>query len=167
MVKWLASIVALLLLSGCFTPGGVKKLGESYQTVFGRLAAPPVLANNRLFLYIKLTPKDGQEEGTILICVAENEDKEQILKVLADSVMKAGEYDKPLAIIGEHVRGPWQEYAEGIDFEVYAVGYWNPAGEKYQTVMTTYGTKAMDLLSSISWRSFLQTLGKKAVDVAL
>lgn len=142
-------------------------MGENYPTVFGRLAAPPVMEHNRLFLYLKLTPKEGQTEGTILICVAENKEREEILKVLADSVVKASEYDKPLAIIGQPIHGAWQEYAEGIDFQIYAVGYWNPAGQKYQTVITTYGTQAMDLLASMGWRNFIQSIGRKALDVAL
>jgi len=156
-----------LLLFACSTPGDLKKLSEDYPTVWGRLAAPPTVESHRLFLYIKVAPKEGQGEGTILVCIAENKEREEILQRLSERAVESGEANKPLALIGKPVQGPWQEYAEGIDFEIFAVGYYNPKAQKYQTVITTYGDSLRDLINSMSWSHFIQSLGKKAIDAAL
>lgn len=160
-------LFSTLLCMSCSTKSGLKELSQEFPTVWGRLAAPPTLEGSRLFLYIKLAPKEGKTEATILICVAENDEKEGILQRLSERVVESGEADKPLALIGKPIQGQWNEYAEGIDFEIYAVGYFNPKGQKYQTVITTYGTRLQDLISSVSWGDFVQMLGKKAVDAAL
>lgn len=159
--------LVLLCVAGCASSDGLKGLGKKFPTLWGRLAAPPTLENHRLFLYVKVTHQEGYGEDEIIICVAENEEKAEILKRLAARVVESSEAGKPLALIGNPVRGSWQEYAEGIDFEIYAVGYFNPKGQKYQTVITAYGTRLKDLMGSISWGEFIKLLGKKAVNTAL
>lgn len=67
-------------------PADVKDLSEDYQTIQGRLAAPPVLekGDKRLFLYIsREQPID--EEKEVLVCVAFNDEQERILRDLAEA----------------------------------------------------------------------------------
>lgn len=155
--------LALLALACSSTPDAMREMSEEYRTVWGRLASPPELQSRRLFLYVRTTLADGQE--VILVCVAENREKEGILAALADKVVIASEAGKPLALIGTPIEGAWREYAKGVDFELYAVGYYNPRGEKYQTVITVYGTRLRDFVRSASWSDFLKMVGGKAVDV--
>lgn len=168
MISSAAKKFLLLLITGlltaCSTPNTLKELSEEYTTVRGKVVAPPTPEAHRLFLYIQMEPQEGETEGRVLTCVAENQEKEGILKLLAERVVEA---DKPLFLIGNPIQGPWHEYAEGVDFEVFAVGYYNPKAQKYQTVITTYGDRVSDMVRSVSWGDFLKMVGKKAVDTAL
>ena len=162
--KSLLGFFLLIIISGCSTPQTMRDLSENYATVRGRMVAPPSIQPHRLFLYIQIDPLEGQTAGNILVCVAENKEKDQILQQLSTNIVEA---DKPLFLLGSPVKGAWNEYAEGIDFEVYAVGYYNPKAQKYQTVITTYGDRVQDVVSSIGWGNLLKAIGRKALDTAL
>ena len=167
MKFWKSLIFGFFLsavIIGCGTPQTMRELSENYTTVRGRLVTPPSIQAHRIFLYIQTDPEEGQEQGAILVCVAENKEKDSILQQLAVNVVEA---DKPLFLLGMPVDGSWNEYAEGIDFEVYAVGYFNPKAKKYQTVITTYGDRVQDVVSSLGWGNLIKAIGKKALDTAL
>lgn len=142
----------------------MKELSEEYETVWGRLVAPPKITDHRIFLYVQKAPEEGQEAGLVLVCVAENTQRDEILKNLALAVVES---DKPVYVLGSKVEGHWNEYMDGVDFEIAAVGYFNPAAQKYQTVITTFGTRLTDVVRSVSWSEFLQMMSKKAVDTAM
>ena len=164
--RWLFLMPLLLSLFGCASngPDNLRELSEEFSTVWGRVVAPPSVQGSRLFLYVQVAADENSKNGPILVCVAENEEKTEILQRLADSV---AESDKPLYLFGQKIQGQWKEYTDGLDFEIYAVGYYNPKAQKYQTVITTYGTGLSDMLRSFGWGNFLKAVGKKALDTAM
>ncbi len=151
----------MFLLSGCFTsgrPSGAEQLAKNYTHIKGVLAAPPVLerGNERLILYL-LVENEIEEKEEIYIAIAENEEKEEIL---IEVELKLRNTNEAVFLYGEKVNGRWQEFISGVDFDVYAVGYYVPAAKKYQIVITRYGNNLMDTLS---WGDFLKAAGKAVI----
>lgn len=150
------------MISGCIfwggKPEGVEQLAKDYTHLKGRLAAPPVLdrGNERLWLYLQVE-KPVEEKVEIIVAVAENEEKEEILIELEK---KLRDTDEPIFIYGTEVKGRWQEYITGIDYDVYAIGYYMPEAKKYAIVITDYGNALAD---NISWGDFLKAALKAGV----
>lgn len=154
-------LALVFLLSGCFTtgrPDSTDQLTKSYTHIKGVLAAPPVLerGNERLILYL-LVENKIEEKETIYIAIAENEEKEEIL---IEVELKLRNTNEAVFLYGEKVTGRWQEFISGVDFDIYAVGYYVPAAKKYQIVITRYGNNLMD---TISWGNFLKAAGKAVI----
>lgn len=155
------------LSAGCAfrKPDTVTELAENFKTLRGTLVAPPVLENGseRLVLYIQ-EDKPTEDKQEVLICMAVNKDNKRLLKGLADKLTAV---DAPVFLYGKPVDGNWQEYIEGIDFEVSAIGYYANDADKYVTVITTYGDGAMDVIRSAGWKKFLMEVSKRAVKAAI
>ena len=125
---WITLLALFLLIPtlGCRhlrKPDNLRELSQNFSKTWGRVVAPPSLQGSRLFLYVQISSDVGEKDGPIIVCVAENKDKDEILKRLADAVVES---DKPLYLFGQQIKGQWKEYMEGLDFEIYAVGYYNP-----------------------------------------
>src|SRR3990172_1053150 len=154
--------IALLAL-GCVS--SLKDYTEDYETVKGIIVAPPVTENggDRLIIYLK-TDKLVEEKNEIIAAAAENGEKEKVLKLISDKILAAP--NETLFLYGSKVNGPWREYIDGIDFEVVAIGVYNPHANAYDVILANYGTRAMDALRSVSWTGFIKTLGQAAVKKA-
>lgn len=166
-----AVLTALLILSetGCSVfegPEDVKALTEEYQTIQGTLVAPPVLEDGgrRLFIYIQREkPTNGTKE--VLVCVTVNKDNKDVLKRLSKNVVSGTE--QPIFIYARPVNGKWNEFMEGVDYEMIAVGYYNKDAGRYMTAITTYGDSLTDALKNVGWQQFLIDVGKMAIKGAI
>ena len=158
-------LVALSVLSlGCAS--NLKDYSEKYETIKGVLAAPPIIedGDNRLVLYIK-TDLKVEDKFEIIMAVAENSEKEKVLKLITDKILASP--NEVVFLYGEKVKGPWREYIDGVDFEFVAIGVYNPHANAYDVILASYGTRTMDALRSVSWGGFMKALGQAAVKKAL
>ena len=158
----LSLVLLLVFLGGCFfwggKPEGVTDLAKEYAFIKGVLAAPPILerGNERLILYLLVT-EPIEEKEDIVTAIAQNEEKEEILVELEQ---KLRETDEPVFLYGSEVHGRWEEFIQGVDFVIYAVGYYDPKAKKYRIVITEYG---VGLLENVSWGEFLKAALKAGV----
>src|SRR3990167_3390838 len=152
----LICLTAILAL-GCVST--LKDYTENYETIKGTVVAAPVIEDggDRLIVYLK-TDKLVEEKNEIIAAVAENGEKEKVLKLIADKILHSP--NEILFIYGSRVQGPWREYIDGIDFEIVAIGVYNPYANAYDVILANYGTRAMDALRSVSWTGFIKTLGQ-------
>lgn len=157
-------LLPMLLTLACAS--NVKTLSEEYETVKGTLAAPPILEDggNRLILYIK-TEKKTEEKNEIVVAAAENDEKGKVLVAIKDKLLLSP--SETVFLYGYPVQGQWREYIDGIDFEFVAIGVYEPNTKNYQVILATYGTRARDAVSNISWSDFIKTVFGAAIKKAL
>lgn len=154
-------ILCLLFIVGCASgPKNYKELGEEYESIKGLIAAPPVLENSdeRLILYLK------DENEDVMVAIATNHENDNLLQNLAKRLVSVNE---TVFLFGQPVNGRYEEYLEGVDFEILALSYLDENSDSYMTVITTYGDRVGDLIRSMGWTQFLKNVGKKAVEAAL
>lgn len=154
-------LLATLILGGCASVS-VKSLSEDYEVIKGTLAAPPQFGegNDRLFIYLKREEKIEEKE-TILVAVAENTEKKRVLQELAKRLNESP--NEAIYLYGVQNDGTWNEYVSGINFIIYAAGVYVPQTKQYQIVLTDFGERSRDALTSASWGGFVKLLGKAAL----
>jgi hypothetical protein len=86
---------------------------------------------------------------------------------ISERITKSTDPDHPIILYGKQITEAWNEYATGVDLEVYAIGYYSDLAQKYQIVYSNFGSRASDAFKGISWSKFLKKVGEGAVDLAL
>jgi hypothetical protein len=116
-----------------------------------------------------------EDRSVILTAVVKNKEREDIIENLYRKIMEAP--NEVLFLYGNYrTDEPWEEYLEGVNFEVVAVGvYVNNCDEEfgcsaelkdnYEIILTEYGERAMDAFRDISWGDFLKAIGEQGLDV--
>ena len=59
----------------------------------------------------------------------------------------------------------WNEYVTGVDMEVFAIGYFSIPAQKYQIIITNYGSRTGDAFRGVSWGKFVKKVFKEGVDI--
>lgn len=164
----------LFLLSGCsfhrtmVGPTDTDDLNRNYSVVRGTLTVSPVLENGGKRLIIYLSPgTTGPQEFPVnntVVAVATNDENKRVLESL---LVKLEGSTSQVFIFGNRIDGRWQEYLDGVDFEVLAVSYFDVSAGRYMVVATTYGDSLVDMVKSTNWRDFMLMVGKKAVSAAM
>jgi len=156
----LTSLVCILAILGCSTT--LKDYTEEYETIKGTIAAPPVIEDggDRLIIYLQ-TGNIVAEKSEIVVAVAENEEEKKVLKLISDKIL--GAPNEVMFLYGAKVEGPWQEYIEGIDFQIIAIGVYNPNANSYDVILASYGTRTMDALRNVGWGGFIKILSQAAL----
>ncbi len=145
-------LVVLIALSlGCaMTPKNTKQLAaQSPIHIKGLLAGPPELDDDkRLFIYLRVDEK-------IITAVAVNEKRKEILRYLNQRILTAPS-DKPIFIYGTKVKGRWEEFTEGVDYEITAIGVYASSKQGYFIILTGFGN---------NWKDYIdvKNLGKRII----
>lgn len=157
------SLIYLFLL-GCNTPSFTDVASE-YEILRGKLATEPVIESDgeRLFIYLEVEVSDKSKN--ILVCLAWNGSSKRILTEVRELLLRA--INEPVFIYASKSNGAFKEIVKGIDYEVYAVGVYNPEAKKYRVILTGYGESLRTALSNVSWSQFLTRVLKKGLDSAL
>lgn len=124
----------------------------------GVLASDPRLesSNNRLFIYLQT------ESHNLVVCLARNREREDILEQLQVLLMAGRE--NTVHVYAQRVEGSIEEIVGGVDYEVYAVGVYVPDAKKNRVIVTGYGDSLLDAMKSVKWTDFVQRLLGKGVD---
>jgi hypothetical protein len=155
-----AVLVMGLLSQGCLGKGLTrKKLGEDYTTKYGTLVGPPHTddGGKRLFLVLKVE-ENVEEKVYIIKCAVRNDKEERILQGVKARLAT----NDPVYIFGRPLDEQWEEFPESIDFEMVAIGIFDPHKEDWEIIMLTYGTSTMDAIRSAGWGTFIMGVGKAA-----
>ena len=147
-----------LLLLSC--THNLARISKQYETLEGRLAAPPQLEakGKRLFLYL-------HQPSELVVCIVRNRENREILAELRALIERGGE--APLSLYASQVNGPIEEILGGVDYEVHAVAVYIPEAKRYRVILSGYGDSLIGAMSSLSWKEFLQRVVGQGVEKAL
>ncbi len=158
--------LALLLTIGCASKGTViEKLEKGNTRIEGYVENIAVdRQGDRLLIYLRT------DDSSVVTAVAENEEKQWVLKklqakllVVKQRVDLIGTGYERIDLIGTEHEGQYAEMAEGVDFIVIAVRYYDPLSEDYAIILTDYGERTMDTVKGMDWGHIMQGVVKKGI----
>lgn len=155
--KIVAILASLMLSCGSIAlPNSPDEVGEGQRLVAGKVVTTYMEGSHRLFVYL-------ESEGEIVVGVAKNADKEDVLKRLQSRLSD----NKHLVVIFGDKVGSWEEYVEGIDVQIILVSYFDEKADRAMVVYTEYGDRVSDLLKQVNWGSVAGDIVKRAAKAAL
>lgn len=162
-MKYLSIILVAMHLA-CATPLTPATLGKDYITIRGTLASAPMLddTKERLYIYLRVK-KPESDEDYILEAVAYNPEDKDVLRRIEKKLI---EVDAPVVLHVTEIKEQWQEFVEGADWLITAVGVYNPRSESREIIHATYGNSLRDAMRDVSWTGFLKEALKKGVKAA-
>lgn len=157
-----ALLMAYLLGCAGFTP---KDLANEYEMVNGALAAEPLLddTKKRLFIYLKVI-KPETDETYIIEAVIFNPERKDLLRRIQGKLIES---NAPVFLYCVPIKGQWQEYIKGADYEVVAVGLYNVRSQRREIIHASYGNSMTDAIRSVRWGDFIKAALKKGAKTAI
>ena len=144
-----ALLAALILACGCAT--APENIRDEYEPVTGILV-PPVFVDesNRLFLFVRT-------QDRVVSAVLYNRRESHIVRRVAMELKGASEA-RPVVLYGRRIEGHFQEFIEGIDYDVVAIGFFSEAAERYLYIQVNYRKGVKESVWEVELKTLLPAL---------
>jgi hypothetical protein len=155
--------LACTMLGACTAGITPARLARDYDVIQGDIAVEPLLddTKKRLFIYLKVT-KPESNESYIIEGVAFNPERKELLERVQKKIIAS---NSPIFLYATKIKGQWQEFIKGADYEIYAIGLYNPNSQRREIILMAYGLSMRDAMNNVKWGDFLKAVGKKGFSI--